>query len=161
MITWIVILICAGLFFWLRNKLRLIEDIADDIYDIKKKLGLKAEPRTKNKYYHERRAELASDIQKEIALQQGDIEKAISFVKNTFSGEISKYMSEKQIMDLADYAKGCVKENQEQIQWLVDQGRSYKEICEAFKGENEYRQGWYNYALKFVSPPIPIESPES
>ncbi|MDO8675906.1 MAG: hypothetical protein Q7K71_07335 [Candidatus Omnitrophota bacterium] len=167
MIDWIIIFICVMLFVWLWTKLgnrinkyeSILEGIADDIYDIKKKLGLKAEPRTDNKYYLERKAALASDVQKEIALQQGDVQKAVSFVKNTFSGKINKYMSEEEIMSLAEFAKENVEENQKKIQELVGQGKSYNEICKAFEGEDAYRQGWYNYAGSVCRPTLGVNMP--
>ena len=167
MINWIIKLLCVGFFVWLWTKLEyrikkheeIVKGIADDIYDIKKKLGLKAEPRTDNKYYLKRRSELVSAIHEEVSLQQGNTQKAIGFIKKTFSGKINKYMSEEEIMNSAEAAKWIVEEDQKDIQKLVDQGKSYEEICKAFEGENEYRQGWYNYASKVCRPTPGINIP--
>ena len=68
-------------------------------------------------------------------------------------------MSEEEIMDLAEHAKECVTENQKKIQELVEQGKSYNEICKAFEGEDEYRQGWYNYAVKVCRPTLGVNIP--
>lgn len=156
MISWIVKLICVGFFVWLCTKFekytKMIEGIADDIYDIKKKLGFKPEPRTENKYYFERKAEIASALQREVALQEGDIKKAINLIKEISHGQMNKYMSEKEIMSLVETAKWCVEEDQQKIKELAKQGKSYEAICEAFEGEDEYREGWNFYAYKQIHP---------
>jgi len=68
-------------------------------------------------------------------------------------------MSEEEIMDWAESAREYVEENQKKIRELVDQGKSYSEICKAFEGEDEYRQGWYNYAYKVCRPTSGVNEP--
>ena len=160
MATLIGVVVCLGCLGWLWNKFSnrisriegLLEDIADDIYDMKQKLGLKPIARTKYKFSIERSNDLSSSIQKEVAWWQGDTKKAIDSVKKTFCGKTRKYMTDDELVNLAEFAKECVEENHKKIQELVAQGKSYQEICKAFEGESEYRQGWYNYAYKLCKP---------